>query len=55
LRREDAADWVSGVLGISLAGAGTPLAVLEMDGRDGTVREAGGGEKVKKLGNWEIL
>jgi hypothetical protein len=36
--REDAADWVSRVLGISVARAGSLVAVFEVDGRDGEVR-----------------
>ena len=40
LRREDAANRLSGVLGISLARAQEPLAVSKMDAGDGALRKA---------------
>ena len=49
LRREDAANRLSGVLGISLARAQKPLAVPQMDWRDGTLRKAKANE------NWVIF
>jgi len=38
LRRQDDADWVSGVLGISMAGAYESMAFYEVDWRDGSPR-----------------
>ena len=38
LRRKDDADRFSGILGVSLAGAHQPLALLKVDGRDGEIR-----------------
>ena len=49
LRREDAANRLSGILGISLARAQKPLAFPQMDWRDGTLRKARANE------NWVIL
>jgi len=40
--REDDADWIPGILGILVDGARQPVAVSEMDGRDGSVCASGG-------------
>jgi hypothetical protein len=37
-RRQDDADWISGILGIYLAGTRESMALLEVDWRDGTLR-----------------
>ncbi len=42
LRRENAANWVSGILGICVAGARRVMALSQMDGRDGAVRSSEG-------------
>ena len=49
LRREDAANRLSGILGVSLARAQEPLAFPQMDRRDGTLRKARANE------NWVIF
>ena len=49
LRREDATDRLLGVLGVSVARAQEPLAVPQMDWRDGTLRKARANE------NWVIF
>ena len=54
LRREDAADWVSGVLGISLARASPSVAVSEVDGGDGALRSTVCEEGVKRSSNLVI-
>ena len=47
LRRQDAADWIPGVLGIRSARTKAPLAILKMDGGNGTVRASQAKESVK--------
>ncbi len=40
--REDDADWISGILGISMDGARQPVALSKVDGGDGSVCASGG-------------
>ena len=47
LRRQDAADWIPGVLGIHSARTKASLAILKMDGGNGTVRASQAKESVK--------
>lgn len=49
LRREDAADRISRVLGVSVARTRHPVAISEMDIRDGTLRPAGGQEHLSRI------
>src|ERR1700722_2194225 len=40
LWREDDADWIPGILGISLARARQPMALSKVDGRDGALYQS---------------
>jgi hypothetical protein len=51
LRRQDAANWISGILGVSLAGTRQSLEILEVDVRDAAARASSAEELI---GGWEI-
>src|SRR5580698_8575839 len=51
LRRQDDADRLPGVLGISVAGAYQPLAFSQVDRRDGPLRPP----QAEKLRQWPVI